>query len=602
MTYQPRNFGLQFDSIGGGLMRVAFYKSLDPIETVLGAGYFVDAERRGGRVGDLIIVYDEVVFGHFVLAITAISATGAATVTWREDFLTPEQFGVNPGVITDPTALAANTVALQRAFDASGTYKKPLLLSGAYYVVPQLEANFAGLPLAYTADEVCLFARSYMSTLGKGKIIIAPGTVISGSGAIIGSDGAAPIVQATFRDIEIDGTGVAGAGQLSGLTLVNPVDCLVDAVNVHDVSGFGVAYLATYVTNTAPSGLRSSIKNCVVKNTKNIPIEAAHTLAQEISGNTIDNRTSAMTFGGNGIDIYGVPQAPLTDVMSYETIISNNKILGGWNGIFVETAQIVIVNDNLIDFIEAYDAGTAPNKGRGIWINSATAFAYDVQVQDNTIRGKTGALCGIDVRLGTKVQISGNKVYNFKHGARYRDGANGSYVGQNTFDLITDFITYPERGTIEFVRSFVDKQIYLSSAASGWPKAYPDPSEPALGDRNFNVQIADAWSVYDNAPLSRVYWGVAATVVLADGSGGSPSWGAYSIFSGGETLVYTLASAIVGEYVRVNLTYYLVHAVSGSQVTIRSTDDVAADYTADTNGAYPYFRYSAANYARMLVD
>lgn len=80
MAFTPDNLAVVVQPIGDNLFRGFFYQTADTQASVLGADYFTNAKVSGARVGDLIEVYSEADDEHFSVVVTAVGATGTATV------------------------------------------------------------------------------------------------------------------------------------------------------------------------------------------------------------------------------------------------------------------------------------------------------------------------------------------------------------------------------------------------------------------------------------------------------------------------------------------------------------------------------------------
>lgn len=79
MTYTPGNLSLRSGLIGGGAPRVWSYFTADSLATVLGSGYFSDADKKGLLLGDVV----EVFAGTLNTALTSSPSTAGVGVVSR---------------------------------------------------------------------------------------------------------------------------------------------------------------------------------------------------------------------------------------------------------------------------------------------------------------------------------------------------------------------------------------------------------------------------------------------------------------------------------------------------------------------------------------
>ncbi len=99
MAFIAEDLALAVDTIGGGNIRIHFYDTDDTEATVTATDYFTSAERRGMRLGDLLVVRSNGT--SFLANVDAISGAGHATI------------GVDRNMIVEyetATALAAASV------------------------------------------------------------------------------------------------------------------------------------------------------------------------------------------------------------------------------------------------------------------------------------------------------------------------------------------------------------------------------------------------------------------------------------------------------------------------------------------------------------
>lgn len=89
MAFTPDTLHVAVDTIGGGSLRLHFYKTNDDEETFTAQGYFASVENRGVREGDMIVIYSSALGadGGAVVAEVAELLNGSATVTINRNFI-----------------------------------------------------------------------------------------------------------------------------------------------------------------------------------------------------------------------------------------------------------------------------------------------------------------------------------------------------------------------------------------------------------------------------------------------------------------------------------------------------------------------------------
>lgn len=89
MAFTPDTLHVAVDTIGGGSLRLHFYRTDDDEETFTANGYFASVENRGVREGDIIVIYSSALGadGGAVVAEVSDLLNGSATVTINRNFI-----------------------------------------------------------------------------------------------------------------------------------------------------------------------------------------------------------------------------------------------------------------------------------------------------------------------------------------------------------------------------------------------------------------------------------------------------------------------------------------------------------------------------------
>ena len=481
-------------------------------------------------------------------------------------------------------------------------------LAGATFRVSQ-QPGTGGVTQVSSPDGDCLIARDNVRVCGPGRIAALAAHSWTGSGSFVSSEATGASFFGLF-DLEIDGSDLTD-GFISGATLVNSDNCSYIGNYVHDTSSLGLSFTFDLHNYSTPQCFFNRTERNRIKSTRNIPLHAAGNLGWLCVGNIVDNRDvepelevpSSAVFGdwrgGNGVGFFGDDyQTEGTLSTAFDSLVADNLIFGAWYGLFAESSsRVTFANNRVTGILEGYS---------GMYINTSHAFATNVKVIGNYFEAKEGerGYGGVECKLGRRCDIAGNYFKGFTHGMVFRNGASDFNIGVNDFEDISSYIILPERGTNMLTRSDIAQQRYHGEPVSSWPKACYPIDEPNGNARYFKVRMAGVLGLYDRELLPARLNGGINKSVYADGTGGKPAWSAYAIYSGGETIVYVdtaMDLPAVGGYIRKGSTYYLVHARTGGQVTIRSVADAAGDYTGNANSSARIQVYSATEFGYVTT-
>lgn len=131
MAFERKNLSLSVDTIGGGSIRIHFYKTTDAEDVVVGEGYFVGVGRMGVRIGDIIMVFTGdggVNSASFIGEVTDVDAFGAATIAINRDYILEYE----SEAVVEATAIP-NTVKRIRTQFVDPDYSDDSTLVGGIY-------------------------------------------------------------------------------------------------------------------------------------------------------------------------------------------------------------------------------------------------------------------------------------------------------------------------------------------------------------------------------------------------------------------------------------------------------------------------------------
>lgn len=477
--------------------------------------------------------------------------------------------------------IADDTLAIQAAIDGAATAGAQVYFPpGTYAVSPR---KFAGIPGVYGHNSVALFLRSGSKLSGSGIIKLKDGS-IAGSGAVLGTADRADKTGIVIEDLEIDCNSAKTRGKISGIVLLHASESRITNVFVHDCSQVGMSIKADVARESIAKNLNNIIESNTVINVAGIGIQTDYAEGARVIGNRVVNA------GDNCIGIYSDDKGG-TSVGGDGTIVMGNSLKGCLHGIFFESGGEGLITGNVVD----------QPKGAGIYLNSSHAVSRRVRVADNWLRGGGSGSSGLNIRLAQLIDISGNTIEGFDNGILLRNGAANNHIGRNLYSDIKNYLVYAERGRGRMVRSLVARQVYTGAqSAGGWPKTYYDTAEPSGAGRYYRVTFEDdGWSLQDNRAMNNAFYHASSKTRRG---AFAPD---HARFVRGETQVDLgggQARPAPGDYLRINGTYFRVHALAASVVTIRDEKNRPGNYTPTVEGDYKVFIYSAVAYARLTSD
>lgn len=465
---------------------------------------------------------------------------------------------VTPKLTAGMTA-AQVTAAIQTAIDslASGDVYIP---EGTWLVQPQAHAGLAG---TFGSSSVCIKPRSGLRLYGPGVLKLADGAG-GPSGAVVGNwDGAA--ISDVHVEVRIDGNKSLAGGSMSGVVLVNAVNCSVSRSKIWDCSFNGIQFA---VTSTACEASGNYITGSGY-----IGIQAQRASGAVIRG----NRIYATTDNAIDCECDGYTQAQI--------IIAENVVSGCASGVFLESGgNAIVLGNDISHFNQA-----------GVWMNRInTGSLNNIVASNKFIRGTgTAALAGVycNNSVGDS-QIGGNHFEGMDYSVWLAGTTSHVDVGRNYHKAIGKCLVYIPPDTNAAAKCRVSQQTLhgplsgylpftttpLGNAVNASARAYRVAFESSLWD-------LDAGGVRASSTDEEYKSGVSGALAA------NPAWsGAYSVYSGGETLIYNAGTALTpGRYVTINSVLYYVQALLSSGVwSIRSSSKVAGDYTSSTNGAHAF--------------
>jgi hypothetical protein len=506
----------------------------------------------------------------------------------------------------------------------------------------------SGVAAIYVPDRTFLVSHNGQTYAGKGTGVglkLRSNLRIYGVGTIKYKGGQAgnlavmASITDTIENCHIEGITIDGnkANLNAGASVSNAVmfgakNCSYINVKSIDASYCGLMFRGAGTENNI-------IERCNVTNSSYIGIQCQNHNIVKILHNTVRDS------GDNGIDIEGNDSAGglLNRGYGKQIIVQGNVINNANSGIFVESAGEVIVNSNHVyntnvgAFINRINSGSYMN---GItsnhFINMPWQSGVAYKVGDRIVTGSKLYECTVagtasvapshtsgtasdgtltwkwlrtfpsnyGMRFNNNVgdgQVVGNQIRGFLYGVRCVSAASYLTFDANYFSDIEKYLFAPATAANSFIKSQIGVNYYRGSQTGGFPKTMaPTTESPSYSSRVLNVGIKPVISLETNAVLrDTFYYKTGNTDSTRSGWGG-----AYAIFNSGETKVYIPgAGLVVGEYIKINGTFYYVQANSSSEITIRTADTkVAGDFTATVNGNYSVQVYSAGEYTALITD
>lgn len=491
-------------------------------------------------------------------SICAPAGLGKITPYPTAPFVSPSMFGAKGDGATD------DTLAIQKAINFLKNSNGGLLLIGANHIVtPQPGPGLSG---TFGPDSICLDVSgcNNVSIDGKGTFKVKTGSTGSSGAVIANQDGAAISNFTIGRGVTIDGNRANTTGTISGIVICNGTQCAVSSA-IQNSTFLAAQY--------AIGGLRNAFLGSMASNIASIAFQAQYPNGLVMLGNSVFNS------GDNAFDISA-------DQSTMEQIVISGNIADGCNSpCFVESGGNVTISDNRFT-----------NHALGIYVNRITTQGGPAIIRGNSLQKGTGAAAsGIEVNNNSgQCDITGNRFVGYASSIIANGSAEYLNIGTNTHDGITGQLIQISRAANALVKSFISQQIYESARrTNGTPfTASPISNAANFSNRTFAVNsFVPAWSLESGAAFAGTL--AAEYVVKTSNLVQNPSWGnAYSIFFGGQTLVYITASLpAVGNYISINGTTFYISAQSGNQFTVQNPKGTDGDFTATTNGNYATTEY-----------
>lgn len=461
--------------------------------------------------------------------------------------------------------LPDNSPAIQRAIDSgAGAIYIP---DGVFLVRSQAHS---GLPGTFGGNSVCIKPRSNLHIYGPGTLKLADGAG-GPSGAVIGNwDGLA--IENVTIECRIDGNRANAGGSMSGVVIVYGTNCTVQNGIVQNCSFNGVQFAKGSVSCTA-QGMR-------VDNIGYIGIQYQQADAAKVLFNKL------VSCVDNAIDLEA------NNGTQTRNVILGNTTKGCATGVFLESGGDTIVIGNI----------TEDTNEAGVWLNRINNGAENCIIANNTFRKGTGIgnrggiyinnVCGKSI-------IHDNKFDGFAKAIICEGATNYLQIHDCYFKNISQLLISASRQVSALLKSHAYNLHYegpLSGPAGQerFPYTYSPTTNPAnFPDRDFNVTVESAWNLDTGGRRA-----AAAEDEYRSGKAGqldaNAAWSnAFSIFFGGETLVYEAGVAMtVGNYILLNGATFLVFGTGGAgEFKLRSAAGAAGDFTATTNGSHAWVEH-----------
>ena len=503
-----------------------------------------------------------------------------------------------------------------------GVYGELYLPEGTF------EVKLDGQTYAGKGTGIALKLRSNLRIYGPGKIRLKSGQ--SGSCAIMANPGDS-IDNCKIDEITVDGNRDNCSGNIANIIMFGATNC-----RMRDVKSKNSSYVGLMIRGVGTKDNR--IEDCKVEDSDYIGIQAQRHEGLHVVNNTVLNS------GDNGIDLEGNDSIGGVNNRGFgsQIIVADNKVNNANSGIFIESLGQVLVHGNSVYhtnvaiFVNRIDSGSYWNNifGNNL-INTPWDSGYTYDVGDRVVVGSKLYECtvpGVSTTAPThttgtatdgtltwkwlrnfpsnygarfnnnvgKGIFTINHIRGFKHGVRCVSSASYLNFKDNYFSNIEKYLFYISTGANSLIKSQIGENTYEGTQVNGFPKTVPPTTEsPNYANRIFNVGIKSAFSLENNAPLRDTFYYKTANMDNTRSGWG----GAYALYTGGETKIYVPGGGIVvGDYLKINGTFYYVQANSGGEITVRNSSQVAGDYTAALNGSYVVYSHSPSEYSALLVD
>lgn len=458
------------------------------------------------------------------------------------------------------------TMSIQRALDANKCVK---LRKGKTYIVsPQALVNPEG------GSGICINMQSgYHLKLNRATIKLRDGQ--GGWGAVISNT-------AAIDDVSVIGPGfvdgnrstLASGVNMSGVLFFDATNTSIERVTVKSPAwiGAGIRNIAAAPVTPVPSNNR--IIGCQVYDSGFIGIQCRRPYnGLELVGNHVYYCTD------NGIDIEG----DNTSGLGYgkQIIVSGNITAYTSSGIFLESVGNVIVTGNDVSLFTIV----------GLAMNRINSGSLDSLVTSNKFHDASISQCGIlSNNSSGDTLIANNQFSSLVNSIECYGISTGLSIGKNQHKNIAEMIIKipKDDGALHLAKSRIEAQDYIGVYPSGKPFTCSPISNPNnIPARAFNVSLDTAYFLENGGKrgaTQRDEYKNGVSLTMAS----NPAWGgAYSLYYGGETLVYFAAGGPpAGAYLEVNGVLYYIQVTNGAKTTLRSYSKVAGDYTSALNSSY----------------
>jgi hypothetical protein len=454
-----------------------------------------------------------------------------------------------------------DTLAVQTALNYLKLIGGGMLWTDRDYSVSP-NATLPGLAGVFSAGSVCLDISGCNNVRidGPGRFLLRAGSTGS-SGAVFGNVNGQTLTGFEIgSEVTIDGNSSHTTGTISGVVVVNGVDCTL-AAKVRNITYCGLQY--------STISLRCKIVGAVLTNIGYIAIQAQYPVGLQIGMFEIDG------VGNNAIDIFGNSGA------QRRNIISVGVINGGTAGVFFESAGDTIATNIEIDGLVA--------GGAGFYLNQINTAAANIVMTANRVCNSGGLanVSGIFLQNSSGFCVISDFEFEDLKWSIYSYGGSGIHIGKNYHRRITLALIGVLQANQGLVWSNIEEQIILEPRGP-----YPFTTSPNTNGLN--------WAGRYGARL------VACSYCLSTGQQAATvedeytrerisltpnaAWGgAYAVYTGGQTLFSSNANppALAGNYIVINGGfYYIAGTPSGFVYHIQDGSRNEGDFTATVNGPY----------------
>jgi parallel beta-helix repeat protein len=486
--------------------------------------------------------------------------TGAVATTVQAKLrqtVNVDDFGATGDGTTD------DTTAIQNAVNAGSVI---YFTGGKTYIVsPQSLTNPDG------GYGICINVASNKTLMMYGATIKQKNGT-SGVGGVISNTAA--VSNVSIYGGTVDGNEANTTANMNGILLLNATNC-----RIQDVHALNTRFIGIGIRNPGSPAVAyglNTIQGNYISNCLYIGIQCL----RPILGVKILNNTIYFT-GDNAIDIEANNTGAGVGGDGDQIIITGNSTFSTLNGIFLESVGNAIVSDNTIKNFTS----------NGIYLNRINSGSGYNIISNNKISDSSGHGIYVNNTSGYSL-IEGNLFKTLAYSIYCSAAATNLSIGKNLHTNIGACLVGIPQDTNQLVFTKMEGQDVIGTRSSGIPfTCSPLSNTNNSPNRAFTVSISPAYILGAGS--------ASATLVAEyqDGNTGTlisnPAWsGAYSVYTGGDTLVAPTISMNVGYYVTINGTLFLVYSSpSGGVFAIRSATGVAGNYTATTNGAYTWVEY-----------